>query len=170
MKHFRKSLVVLAVALGASATWAEVSINAAGGFGWVGKGDVQQAYGWNNKTLQTNAQGVSFEVKEHQKLTIVCEIEKELGKVVEVRYPELNITRNVISTTDSDPRQNNSRFTGYRLNGYGFQTASGSKESYNVGDACTAQGTEGKVVSVTSAGHTQVFAVYGGDKRLLAMY
>jgi hypothetical protein len=44
----------------APAASAAVTFNETNGTGFVGKGDVQVAFGWNNKQLQTNATGVSF--------------------------------------------------------------------------------------------------------------
>jgi len=44
----------------APAASAGVTFNETNGTGFVGKGDVQVAFGWNNKQLQTNATGVSF--------------------------------------------------------------------------------------------------------------
>lgn len=39
---------------------AAVTFDASTGTGFVGKGDVQLAFGWNNKQLQANAAGVTF--------------------------------------------------------------------------------------------------------------
>ena len=44
----------------APAASAAVTFNETNGTGFVGKGDVQVAFAWNNKQLQTNATGVSF--------------------------------------------------------------------------------------------------------------
>ena len=44
----------------APAAMAAVTFNETKGTGFVGKGDVQVAFAWNNKQLQTNAAGVSF--------------------------------------------------------------------------------------------------------------
>ena len=52
--------VTAATLLLAPAASAAVTINETNGTGFVGKGDVQVAFGWNNKQLQTNATGVSF--------------------------------------------------------------------------------------------------------------
>jgi hypothetical protein len=51
--------VTVATLMLAPAASAAVTLNA-NGTGFVGKGDVQTAFGWNNKQLQTNATGVSF--------------------------------------------------------------------------------------------------------------
>lgn len=55
---------------GAAAVDAAVSFDAATGEGFVGKGDVQTAFGWNNKQLQDNADDVRFRAS----ATIVTEV------------------------------------------------------------------------------------------------
>jgi hypothetical protein len=52
--------VTVATLMLAPAANAAVTFNDTTGTGFVGKGDVQVAFGWNNKQLQTNATGVSF--------------------------------------------------------------------------------------------------------------
>lgn len=49
-----------AVALGAPAAASAATLDPATGSGFVGKGEIQTAYGWNNTTLQKNASGVTF--------------------------------------------------------------------------------------------------------------
>jgi hypothetical protein len=60
----RKVIIgIMAVAMLAiipAAASASVTYDAATGKGFVGKGDVQTAYGWNNAALQANAAGVTF--------------------------------------------------------------------------------------------------------------
>jgi len=51
---------VAATLMLAPAASAAVTFNETNGTGFVGKGDVQVAFGWNNKQLQTNAKDVSF--------------------------------------------------------------------------------------------------------------
>jgi len=52
--------VTAATLLLAPAASAAVNFNETTGTGFVGKGDVQVAFAWNNKQLQANASGVSF--------------------------------------------------------------------------------------------------------------
>jgi hypothetical protein len=51
--------LVASLALAGTAS-AAVTFNSSTGTGFVGKGDVQIAYGWNNTSLQKNATGVTF--------------------------------------------------------------------------------------------------------------
>lgn len=50
----------VALALTVGTANAAVTFNETNGTGFVGKGDVQMAFGWNNKQLQTNASTVAF--------------------------------------------------------------------------------------------------------------
>jgi hypothetical protein len=61
----RKSMLItvvtlVAILLTATVAFAAVTFDPATGIGFVGKGDVQLAFGWNNSQLQQNASGVSF--------------------------------------------------------------------------------------------------------------
>ena len=40
--------------------------------GYVGKGDIQTLFGWNNKQLQNNAAGITFTYEEVGSYTLVC--------------------------------------------------------------------------------------------------
>jgi hypothetical protein len=57
------SAAMLAVLAVPSVASASVAVDS-GGYGFVGKGDVQVAFGWNNAALQKNASGVSFTSKQ----------------------------------------------------------------------------------------------------------
>jgi hypothetical protein len=50
----------LGLAFAATAALASVTFYPATGTGFVGKGDVQSAFGWNNAALQANVSGISF--------------------------------------------------------------------------------------------------------------
>jgi hypothetical protein len=51
---------IAAVAVVSTAVYAEVVFNSDDGTGFVGKGDVQLLFGWNNKALQDNVNDVEF--------------------------------------------------------------------------------------------------------------
>jgi hypothetical protein len=51
---------------------AAVTFDAGTGEGFVGKGDVQLVYGWNNKDLQDNATDVEFRVNSVSETTWTC--------------------------------------------------------------------------------------------------
>lgn len=72
MKTIR--ILAAAAALAAStAALAEVSFNPSTGTGFVGKGDVQLAFGWNNATLQRNAGSVTFTYATTATYEVTCE-------------------------------------------------------------------------------------------------
>ncbi|MEU0217673.1 hypothetical protein ABZ281_22310 [Streptomyces sp. NPDC006265] len=52
---------------------ASVALDPATGTGFVGKGDVQTSFAWNNKQLQTNSDGVSFTYATTTHYSAVCE-------------------------------------------------------------------------------------------------
>src|SRR5215212_6865659 len=54
------TLALALVVIGAGVALAVVTFDPATGMGFVGKGDVQLAFGWNNQQLQTNAGSVTF--------------------------------------------------------------------------------------------------------------
>jgi hypothetical protein len=151
----------------AGAAFAAVSLDPLTGMGWVGKGDIQLAYGWNDKTIQTRSVEVDFEVQQQVTVAVTCQIEKR--GVVEFKTASRN--RSLSDTQDGDPRVKNARFTGYFLGGYkGQETASGDPLPKD-GDACKAEGEDGVVTSVVSTiNFSKLFATYGGDKRLLGSF
>jgi hypothetical protein len=51
---------------------AEVTFDSSSGEGFVGKGDVQEAFGWSNKQLQDNAAALNFTYSEVGFYTVVC--------------------------------------------------------------------------------------------------
>ena len=62
MKKLFSGLAAGALAMGimASSAFAAVTFDPATGTGFVGKGDVQTAMGWNNAELQKNAENLKF--------------------------------------------------------------------------------------------------------------
>ncbi|TPG13861.1 hypothetical protein [Pedococcus bigeumensis] len=51
----------------------------ASGVGWVGKGEVQSASGWNNKSMQDNVSGVTFAYDSTSTYEVVCEFDTPGG-------------------------------------------------------------------------------------------
>jgi hypothetical protein len=113
-------LVVLAavLVLAASAVSAAVTFDAETGTGFVGKGDVQSLFGWNNKAFQESALGVEFRVSSITETTWDC-WNSNNDKIQERSRAET--IQGVIMT---EARTNN-QITGFILNGY----ASGSVAS-----------------------------------------
>jgi hypothetical protein len=68
-----RSVAALAFGLiAAAAVHAEVTFDSSSGEGFVGKGDVQRAFGWNNKQLQDNAAALTFTYSEVGSYSVVC--------------------------------------------------------------------------------------------------
>ena len=73
MKRFAALPVAALIAItSATAAIGAVTFNSETGEGFVGKGDVQLAFDWNNKQLQENARAVRFQVNSGTSTTWVC--------------------------------------------------------------------------------------------------
>jgi hypothetical protein len=142
------------------------------GTGFVGKGDVQVVFGWNNKALQTNAAGVTFSYNSSDSYSAVCEFTTGEGtrgeRVHEVTHRK---TRSVSSVLDGDPRQvkGQNQFTGFILNGYIGEPATTGGALPVLGGACPGnQGTDGTWTSVTFlSSEGGLYATFGGVSHLL---
>ncbi|MBU7579732.1 MAG: hypothetical protein KAF27_04580 [Porphyrobacter sp.] len=154
-----------AAALTATAAVAAVSFDATTGTGFVGKGDVQLAFGWNNQALQRNASGVTFSYNAEETYRFDCTFSQLSGGV---RNPEIRsqtVTRgkgtSVSGTVAYDARVK-SQITGFNLTGFGATTTTGEAPvdggycpGGNVGD-----GVISNVELVSSTGG--LFVNYGG--------
>lgn len=113
------------LALAAPAT-AAVSFDPGTGTGFVGKGDVQTAFTWNNQQLQKNASGVSFSYESADNYSAVCEwITGEGTRGQKTHDVTHKVSTSVASTIAYDPRVKN-QITGFNLNGLGTTTSSGT--------------------------------------------
>jgi hypothetical protein len=147
---------------------AAVNFDSTTGTGFVGKGDVQLAFGWNNQTLQRNAAGVTFTYNNTSTYDAVCTFTTGEGTRGEQTH---NITHHtsvgVNASISYAPRKNssglNGDITGFFLTGFnGTPTGSGDEVPV-VGGPCPGnQGTDGEWTSVTQTG--------GGDGGLYVNY
>jgi hypothetical protein len=122
--HTAIALALAAMMLAATAAIAAVTFDPATGNGFVGKGDVQLAFGWNNKELQANAKNVSFTYEETAEYTLLCKkddfIHPRTGVVTPGEEKEFkNRVQSVESSLAGDPRQTKgqNQFTGFNLSG-----------------------------------------------------
>ncbi|HEY4556119.1 MAG TPA: hypothetical protein VIG68_06765 [Lysobacter sp.] len=69
----RASIAAAAALLVSASAFAAVTFDPATGTGFVGKGDVQLAFGWNNATLQRNAGKVTFTYATEATYAVTCE-------------------------------------------------------------------------------------------------
>lgn len=111
-----------AMAIG-SVAGAAVIFDPATGTGFVGKGDVQLAIGWNNKQLQDNAADVTFAYNDVVSYEWFCYRETTTGGPEPKVVPHTNErarSQAVDGDVNADPRQKKgqSQFTGFTLNGW----------------------------------------------------
>lgn len=124
-----KTMLGLALALASTVAIASVTFNASNGTGFVGKGDVQQAFNWNNAQLQSNAVGVSFTYGHQETYSAVCTWTTGAG-TTGARTHDITYKTSVSVEGDIayDARKNkNGQITGFNLTGFGGEfTESGT--------------------------------------------
>ena len=114
-------LIIAAIAALSMSTAAIAAVNVSDeGVGFVGKGDVQLAFGWNNKDAQTKTPGVTFTHQSEDKYDVTCEWETETGgprsKVIE---HDVTIKKTVgVNANIAYDARNKKQITGYNLNGF----------------------------------------------------
>jgi opacity protein-like surface antigen len=148
MKKFITAAVIATLAFSSPAS-AAVTFSPDTGTGFVGKGDIQLGFGWNNKQLQDNARLVSFRLKTHDRYSVTCEWETVTGgknsKVIEHSITKTaNVNSNI--TVSVDPRTRN-QITGFNLNGFGAGTTGGTEPV--VGDGCPGESDKGTITDAT---------------------
>ncbi|HEU4446593.1 MAG TPA: hypothetical protein VFR94_18115 [Nitrososphaeraceae archaeon] len=94
--------------------YAAVTFNAADGTGFVGKGDVQTFFGWNNKQLQDNAGSVEFRAIVETENTWTCD--RDAGPQTQERNNEVT-SQQVVDTIARERNQ----VTGFNLEGFSGQ-------------------------------------------------
>lgn len=120
MKRTLSSFGALAVIAALSmAVYAAITIDD-NGIGFVGKGDVQLAFGWNNAQLQQNAGDVVFRYASTSTLiterTWTCQ--NNNNQNTQVRERTTTTTSDLSSVLNSVARVRN-QITGFNLNGFG---------------------------------------------------
>ena len=128
-------LLALAAAFVAGSATAAVTYDE-NGVGFVGKGDVQALYDWNNAMLQANASELQFRFIAASTVTWVCEwwTGKEPNRQYHAKESEASV--GVSAAVAVDSRKNSKgQVTGFNLTGL-----DGAVESYaSIGD-CNGQG------------------------------
>jgi hypothetical protein len=121
MKKFAIS-AALALAMTAIAS-ATVTFDAVTGNGFVGKGDVQTLFGWNNATLQDKASSAVFTYMKTDTYEVVnAWATGNVNNPVSLHSHTATVTTMAVvnSTVDADPRQvkGQKQFTGFNLSGF----------------------------------------------------
>ena len=110
----------LALASPAAAT---VTFDAATGTGFVGKGDVQIVFDWNNKALQTHASTVDFRVDSVSETTWTCTKtvltgNDEIKEIVQERSTTTSVQGLVTTVARDNSKGKDGGITGFFLEGY----------------------------------------------------
>lgn len=137
------------------------------GNGFVGKGEVQTVFEWNNAKLQSNASGVTFSYRTAEEYTAVCTfITGEGTRGEQTHNVPREVTTAVSAAVAYDTRVRN-QITGFTLQGFSTTTVTG--ELPVVGGACAGGGPEGGTwtsVTLTSS-QGGLYAGYGTEWKLL---
>jgi len=115
MRKLTLLMVAIAATVALSATAAFAYTLNADGTGFVGKGEVQTAFGWNNKAVQTNADAVNFQVETVTENSWVC---SRTGPQGQEQTQERENVRTTSALIDSVTRDNKKQVTGFTLSGY----------------------------------------------------
>src|SRR5918999_3996182 len=118
---------VAAILVGAfsftTTAYAAVTFDPTTGQGFVGKGDVQLAFGWNNKQLQTNAAGVSFEFESVAVTEVSWVCTNDRNENIQER--ERTTTTTTTDVVNSIARERN-QITGFNLLGFDEESSTES--------------------------------------------
>jgi hypothetical protein len=156
----KKFFSIMAMAIGIfaltfAAVSAAVTFDPDTGTGFVGKGDVQTVYGWNNPQLQANADSVQFRVQSEIITEVSWTCTNESNQNQQVR--ERTTTSTVHGVVSSVERERN-QVTGFYLNGYvGEPTVGSSSEGPGL-NSCPS----GPWSLTTPAGEPEVVSSTGG--------
>ncbi len=113
----KKSIVVLGLAATFAITlvvYAAVTFDPATGTGFVGKGDVQLIYGWNNAQLQANAGLVQFRATTVSERSWECKRINPQGVEITQERERTTTSTQLVSKIDRVRNQ----ITGFILDGY----------------------------------------------------
>jgi hypothetical protein len=134
----KKTVIALAAAgvLAVAATaYADVEFNADTGTGFVGKGDVQLALGWNNKQLQDGASSAVFTYEASTVTATTWTCDRDGGTQTQERAnTTTTTTQGVVSAVSRERNQIN----GFILNGFdGAPTTTSETDGPKVGSCPT---------------------------------
>ncbi|WP_242370742.1 hypothetical protein [Anaeromyxobacter sp. SG26] len=160
----RISFALAALALAGSAA-ADVTFDPATGQGFVGKGDVQTPFAWNNAMLQSYANAVAFSYESEAVYDVTCEKEGKKTTLTKhfkrSRASELSI--------QFETRNNKKQVTGFFLIGYGDEVES----TVDGSDICPASDNDIAWVEVPgtrvtlSSTSARLYVTFGASRALL---
>ena len=150
MKKFITAAIIATFAISSPAN-AAVTFDAAVGTGFVGKGDVQLAFAWNNAQTTANAAGVSFTYNVQEAYKFDCTFTVEVGrdKVREPRTQNRGTSSAVNATLTREVRKNTQgNITGYILNGFGTTAVTSGSAPVDGGHCVGGQFNDGEISNV----------------------
>ncbi len=131
------ALGLLASAATAFTAYAAVTVDE-DGYGFVGKGDVQLAYDWNNAELQANAASLTFSFTSIVEATWQCEWWTGPDHNIKHHVNTKTSTSGIAASIGFDARKNKQgQITGFNLNGFDGTTETTSGDA--IGD-CPGEG------------------------------
>lgn len=139
--------------------------------GFVGKGDVQSAFGWNNATMQANSEAVSFVFESTGGYSFECEwwTGPSHNRTHHVNTKTIEADVNAVVTGS---RRITGQFTGWTLDALG---ESADAAEYPVDSDCGAEGNgmktivPGSIEALSGSGGA-LYADFNGDRRLLQVF
>lgn len=155
----KQLLTAIALASMTAAALAAVTFNPADGTGFVGKGDVQDAFAWNNAQLQSNAAGVTFTYTATDTYAFTCEWWTGPTRNRTQHFRDHQRSIDVTGTVAHDTRwsggggRGNStpQVTGFALTGFGSGAVGEAGGVPELGAPCPGfQGNDAVVVAVTA--------------------
>jgi hypothetical protein len=163
-----KKLLIVALssaAFFATPASAEVTYDPAIG-GFVGKGDVQSAYGWNNAVLQTEAGDVSFYYDTAATYDVTCEWDTVNSKQT-IHHSVTNHKSVGVSSSIASTGRLKNQITGFILGA--ANTSGGGGDVPEVGDSCPQAHSTAVVTNVeqTSSGGGGLYVSWEGNDVLL---
>jgi hypothetical protein len=162
MKKFGKKSVALIVGVAAltvtGSALAAVTFDPATGTGFVGKGDVQLLYGWNNAQLQNNAGSLQFRATSTEVTEVTWECTNANNENIQER------ARTTTTTTQglvSSIARVKNQITGFNLTGYSGTPTQASTTDGPPVNSCpsgpwTLTSPAGDPTVVSSESHVQV--------------
>lgn len=139
----------------AGITSAAVTFDAETGIGFVGKGDVQLVYGWNNKQLQDNASFVDFRVQSSEVSEVSWECTNSNNDKVQERARTTTTTLEGVFATVARVKN---QVTGFNLAGYEGDEVNTTETEGPAVDSCPS----GPWTLTTPAGDPTVSQTGGG--------
>lgn len=151
----RVTAALLGLGLIATAAYAAVTFDPETGTGFVGKGDVQEPFGWNNKQLQDNASDVGFSFTDQATYSITCQTTAGPVTVTNTFFRVRNVNREVTYEARTQKQ-----ISGFKLLEYGVSSESGAPLTCQSGTLIA-----GPTLVSTSGG--ELSATHGGDSHVI---